>query len=365
MLTVMYESICEIAQLSPNYTVSLEYFCGLLRNVLQGFSTGTKEDESPCPNYGETEAFMKETGVISMFRTLCRSMFAHDRYQFGLLCCIKVLCENHNPEIFQQVSFLSSVFNQSHEKNCEEDTLSWLGLAQLENLKRLDKLTKFQGILESFQIDFSTWQVWLEYLEPETKLPGKWSTFLNSFEKLILISVLRPDRAFSQIRYLTTEVLGATFAKIVSTPELIDLKEIYESTSDKFPVIIFLIRDNDEFSPDPNSSIISLADSINSAPKVYSLSLSNENTHLTRRLLEEGLKMGHWIYMTNCHLAVEWMWQMQRILEEYHTGKKISWDSDSERTGEFRLWLRTSYHESYPSEIIKHATKIVVESPQV
>ena len=63
-------------------------------------------------------------------------------------------------------------------------------------------------------------------------------------------------------------------------------------------------------------------------------------------MINEGIKLGYWVVLQNCHLAVSWMRDLDRICDEV-----IVPENTNEK---FRLWL-TSYPSSdFPVSILQN-----------
>jgi dynein heavy chain len=63
-------------------------------------------------------------------------------------------------------------------------------------------------------------------------------------------------------------------------------------------------------------------------------------------MINEAIKLGHWVILQNCHLAVSWMSVLDHICDDVITPKKTH--------EKFRLWL-TSYSSSdFPVSILQN-----------
>ncbi|CAL8110975.1 unnamed protein product [Orchesella dallaii] len=303
----------------------------------------------------------------NILRFFIRSMFKQQRFQFALLLCIKFLYANNELDL-AQLELLAKV-NSKVEERAEEDGNNeeeWLTLSssQFQKLLILENLPKFQGLLQSMREHPNAWQVWLKYFEPENKIPDVWPVELNSYEKLILLSILRPDRLPSQIKSFTTEVLGKELADCINI-SLIDLQQIHSETCCITPVLFLL---DEHGSPDPLNSISTLCSSLKPSPKFYSLTISKQNSHLAKKLFDEGVEEGHWIYFSNCHCALAFISELAMRMEEL----KLKLINETEKQKQiihpsFRLWLSLKGRPAteFPLELLRHSIKIAVEQSQV
>lgn len=88
--------------------------------------------------------------------------------------------------------------------------------------------------------------------------------------------------------------------------------------------------------------------------KVDVVSLGQGQTALAAKLINEGRLRGHWVLLQNCHLALSWMEELQRIVEAIEplgTAK------------DFRLWLTSGSTPQFPVSILQSGLKLTNDPP--
>jgi dynein heavy chain len=65
---------------------------------------------------------------------------------------------------------------------------------------------------------------------------------------------------------------------------------------------------------------------------------------VAQRLIEEGIKAGHWVFLANCHLMTSWLPTLDKIIDGLENVKP------HER---FRLWLSSNPAKEFPIAILQ------------
>lgn len=139
-------------------------------------------------------------------------------------------------------------------------------------------------------------------------------------------------------------MLGAKYVKAVADT----IPEIYEETRNNIPVLYLL-------SPgaDPTNSIDEFAKKKKKYP-CEQVSMGEEQEKLAKSKINIGFDRGTWVILQNCHLGLEFMGEIEEIL------------NPKERPvhEEFRLFITCEPHSSFPLSLLQSAIKVTTEPPK-
>ncbi|KYO43526.1 hypothetical protein Y1Q_0013563 [Alligator mississippiensis] len=193
-----------------------------------------------------------------------------------------------------------------------------------------------------------------EVIEETTDLNSALVNFpwesLSSFQRLILIKILRPESLNGAVQEFVTEKLGARFLQTRG----INLKEVYEDSCASSPLIFI-------HSPgtDPTVHLLRLAQELKGNTKhVKMVSLGRGQGSKAEELIYQAqIVSGQWVFLQNCHLATSFMPRLCTIVDSF-TQPNINMDP------QFRLWLSSTPNPSFPVPILQKGFKMAVEPPQ-
>ncbi|XP_041352994.1 dynein heavy chain 6, axonemal-like isoform X2 [Gigantopelta aegis] len=195
----------------------------------------------------------------------------------------------------------------------------------------------------------STGQEGEENVTPGQGFVFQWEN-LSCFQRLILIKILRLDMLSASVATFIEEQLGQ---KYLSTGAF-DLKEVYEDSKAKTPLIFIL-------SPgcDPATQLLRFAKELRgSTLHLDMISLGRGQGPKAEELISKAqILKGRWVFLQNCHLAASWMPRLQAIVQKF---SKPNTDTDPQ----FRLWLSSKPDPCFPISILQTGIKMTVESPQ-
>ncbi|XP_076809994.1 dynein axonemal heavy chain 6-like [Clavelina lepadiformis] len=175
-------------------------------------------------------------------------------------------------------------------------------------------------------------------------------TKLASFERLILIKVLRPECLLPSARSFVRDQMGEVFIRTDS----FDLNQIYAQSQPTVPMVFILSPGTD-----PSAQLLRYAkETRGSILHVDMVSLGRGQGPKAEDLIHKAqILKGRWVFLQNCHLAASFMPRLQAIVEELsNAGTDVDPD--------FRLWLSSKPDRAFPVPILQRGLKMAVEPPR-
>lgn len=287
--------------------------------------------------------------MYRLYKNICRSLFERHKLLFSFLLLICIKSEGEGTIDLKEVRFLlagaSSVDMAIPNPTGDNGWLSNKAWCSILEMSR--DFPVFKNFDQDFIANLSAWEDLYNSANPASSKivwPGSCND-LKLIQKTIILRTLRPDKVTHMIQKMVKEEreMGVEYI----TPPPFDLKEIYDDSFNKTPIIIVL-------SPgaDPMIEIQKLA-KIKGA-KVDSLSLGQGQSEKARDAIRAAQQVGNiWVVLQNCHLAPSFMPILDNLLEE------IKLDRDST----FRIWLTSMPSNNFPVTILQNGVKVTSEPP--
>eukprot|EP00163_Fabomonas_tropica_P016273 TRINITY_DN2925_c0_g1_i1.p1 TRINITY_DN2925_c0_g1~~TRINITY_DN2925_c0_g1_i1.p1 ORF type:complete len:4072 (-),score=1488.94 TRINITY_DN2925_c0_g1_i1:296-12511(-) len=221
-------------------------------------------------------------------------------------------------------------------------------------LHALNKLPKFSKIVDEVSKYADLWDKWCADENPETmplpKAPGDKSPPRTSFQKLLVIRALRPDRLAQAMTNFVRENLGDRYVE--QGP--FDVDATYAESNKATPIFFILFP-----GAQPVKDIEALAETQNMADRFVHISMGQGQEPVAEKWLDEFGKEGGWVFLDNVHLMQAWLPTLERKLE-------ILADEGHE---DFRCYYSAEPHpnpleKTVPESILKVSIKVVNEPPQ-
>jgi dynein heavy chain len=192
------------------------------------------------------------------------------------------------------------------------------------------------------------WEEWIHQEKPEeASLPPPWNSALNEFQKLIVLRWLREERVIFGVRMCVEEYLG----KFYSDPPPFDMKETFDGSDNKTPLVFILSPGTD-----PASLLLKFANDQGVGTKFMLKWLGQGEGPSTEKLIEKGKQEGLWVCLQNCHLCTSWMPSMEAIVEKFSS-------PDAHIHPDFRLFLTSMPSKAFPFPVLQASIKIRKEAP--
>ena len=166
---------------------------------------------------------------------------------------------------------------------------------------------------------------------------------IGHFLHLCLIRSLREDRTVLAAQNFIRHVLGDEFMAPVTD----QINEQWEESLPNKPILYLLSA-----GADPTNSI----DEFARKKKINTMkvSMGEEMEIPAKANIVNGFRDGFWVILNNCHLSLEFMAEMEDILNP--KGVEVH--------EQFRLWITCQAEPEFPLGLLQMAIKVTTEPPK-
>jgi dynein heavy chain len=154
------------------------------------------------------------------------------------------------------------------------------------------------------------------------------------------------DKINSAVSHYVAESIGHRYVE----PPSFSIAVSYGDSTKITPLIFVLVQGSD-----PVSDMLAFADQMGMAKKIESISLGQGQGPKAVRLIELARQQGGWVLLCNCHLAVSWLPELDRLCERM---------SPEDTHSDFRLWLTSMPTKVFPSLLLQNSVKMTNEPPK-
>ncbi|KAF5272087.1 hypothetical protein FQA39_LY01170 [Lamprigera yunnana] len=333
---VLYYCVADLSNINPMYQYSLAWFINLYVSSIDAIG-----------KFGALSRrilYLQENFTYNLYVNVCRSLFEKDKLIFSFLLCIKILSYKNEINDEDYDFFLSDGLEL--EELAPNPASVWLNAKSWNEICRLNRISAFRGLKDSFEIDVFDWKNYFHLEQPQnSQLPVPWCDSLSSFQKLLVIKTLRLDKLVVSISKHISEQIGKKF--IESPP--FDIRKSYETSTCLSPLIFILSS-----GIDPLPILQTFSKTENLRNKFHCISLGEGQECVAKSLIKKGQEQGFWICLQNCHLAEQWMTCLEELFE--------SMDLNNTHM-QFRLWLTTYPSRKFPISVLQNGVKMTNETP--
>jgi len=241
--------------------------------------------------------------------------------------------------------------DRSKKPSWISDNKTWLNILSLCKHKfGTGHIFFFQDLHERIARNDKEWRKFFEEGMPEQTYVPDYDDKLQAeqnighFLHLCLIRAMREDRTVLATNRFIRRVLGDEFVQPVTD----QIAGIWEESGVHTPVLFLLSA-----GADPTNSIDDFAKKKKCFP-TEKVSMGEEMEGPARDKILTGFVKGGWVILNNCHLSLEFMAEMEELLNP--KGVEIH--------PEFRLWITCSPHDEFPLGLLQMAIKVTTEPPK-
>nr|CAD7573553.1 unnamed protein product [Timema californicum] len=402
--SILFFSISELANIEPMYQYSLVWFLHLYN---QSITNSAKSD-----NLLRRLANLNEYFTNSIYRNVCRSLFEKDKIVFSLVLCVGILmaeisafindCQRMDlrknirckiQAVLGQV--LAANFRNMERRvplrlyaqnKLDEDTWqflltggvaldnpypnpdpTWLGDKSWAEIVRASGLKNLNGLKEEVNSNITAWKEYYDDPNPQDLSPPPPFDQAGGLDKLVILRSLRPDKVVPAVQGFIVDHMGQQYIE----PPTFDLAGSYNDSNCCSPLVFILSPGSDpmagllKFAGDQgfeqkDLQTISLGQGQEVVLRVSHSSLMSSDRMKpglgdwagprAAAMIKEAISVGHWVVLQNCHLAVSWMPELDRICEDV-----IVPDNTHNK---FRLWLTSYPSPDFPVSILQNAQEL-------
>ncbi|KAI8124809.1 axonemal, Dynein heavy chain 8 [Lucilia cuprina] len=283
--------------------------------------------------------------TFEIYRYKSRGLYEKDKFLFVLLMALNIdrQMDLVSYEEFQNFIKGGAALNLN---DCPPVPFKWITDETWLNLVQLTNLAPFVHILNKVSNNERAWFHWYKKECPENETIPDGYNALDPFRKLLLVRSWCTDRTLSQSRKYIANSLGERFAE----PVILSFDGLLTESKPLIPIVCFL-----SMGSDPSSNIEALAKK--NELKCYPISMGQGQEIHARKLVANCLEEGGWVLLQNCHLGLEYMHELTLLLLDLERQDESSYSAN------FRVWITTEPHESFPITLLQMSLKFTNEPP--
>jgi dynein heavy chain len=188
--SILFFSIVDLAVINSMYQYSLQWFSNL-------FGSSVNDSPKAPDNSDQRILNLNNHFTLNLYENVCRSLFEKDKLLFSFKLTVNILGGDGKMDQDEMRFFLAG---PSGDIPIPPNPTKWLGdLDFAETYKQIYKMNQilpaFAGLEEFFMKNHLEFEKIYDSETPENQpLPGEWNKKLNSFQKMIVLKSLRPDK---------------------------------------------------------------------------------------------------------------------------------------------------------------------------
>jgi len=337
----LFFCVADLALVDPMYQFSLEWYSGLYNMAIERAPAGK--------NLQERLSNLNTAFAEILYQNVCRSLFEKDKLLFSFLLCIKLLRIRDDIDTAELRFFLTgSSAVELSRPNPSADNGGWLNDKSWGDFLGVDELPAFEHFSSQVERmeELEFWKSTFNSSDPAKSIDEKFKSRFNTFQKLILLRCIRPDKVVPAVMMYIMEKIGQTFIE----PPPFDLLAGYKDSTCTTPILFVLTP-----GADPMTELLRVANDLGMGSSLFAVSLGQGQGPIAERAVAEAVDKGSWVCLQNCHVAASWLPTLEKICEEF---------SPETVHESFRLWLTAMPCKEFPVSVLQNGVKITLEPPR-
>jgi dynein heavy chain len=335
---VLFFVITELSTINPMYEYSLSAF-------LEVFNSSLKKSK-PDPVLSKRLVKIIDTLKYSVYNYTCTGLFEKHKLMFSFQMTIKLMEADDKIDQNELNFFLKGDISLD-EPEIPNPFPTWMTNQGWKNLIKLSTINPvFSDLINDVMSNEEIWRTWAKEDRQNKNIvfPMGYTKTTTPFQQLCLLRCFRIDQVYNAITNFVISEMGEKYVM----PPVINYQNIFDQSSPTSPVVFVL-------SPgaDPQSDLQKLAENLGfGGNKLKFLSLGQGQAPIALQLLDVAVSRGQWLMLQNCHLLVNWLKTLEKILDKIEKPHR-----------DFRLWLTTEPISGFPIGILQKSLKVVTEPP--
>ncbi|KAL7743998.1 hypothetical protein ACLKA6_001232 [Drosophila palustris] len=343
---ILYFVVAGLAEIDPMYQYSLKYFTQVFCNVLRL--------DHPTMAVEVRISTLMVDELKAIYDNISRGLFENHKLIFSFLLTLSV--ERQEGRVTEdEFGFLTrgavgTVRSKALPPNVKLSQMEWEAAIFLEDNFKESFADFTNEIDKPFFLTLQDNKEVFDFANTKAEPTDKWNKRLRLFHKLMFIATFRKPRFLLNVVSYLHATVGKYFTEVSAGGT--QLSTVYLDTSAITPLIFVLSTGSD-----PMSGFLKFTTEMKFTDKYYSISLGQGQGPLAESLIDKSLRLGHWVFLQNCHLATSWMRVLETIVRNLTLGITKS-------NPDFRLYLSSMPTQSFPISVLQNSVKITNEPPK-
>jgi len=325
--------IRELPTMDHMYRFSLESFMVIFDKVLN-MELGNTSTQDKLRQLGN------HLKILVLFY-LSRSLFKADRLAFGMHMVRGIMPEKFEPnewELFQGTYLPPNQPSSAAPSWCPQDRAPALQILR----------AAFPRIDDLWQLNKETvWTPWVMSDKCEESFDPAIFSRMSSFQRVLLIQAVRPDRLESALTQFACEAMGVGSL----SPPALSLQRLHaDETHCKLP-ILFITTPGADPSQELEDFANKYAQDTRPSMNFHQIAMGGGQNDDAIRVIQDAAKTGDWVCLKNLHLVISWVPLLEKELKNLNPHEN------------FRCWLTTETHAKFPPILLETSLKITYEAP--